>query len=86
MSDNASKQPGNLQELMLHETAVAWLRKRLAETVPRKAWLETRDAFSARLKTCCEGVNRDLDVEGLCGDFPKRVAKLRSRQGGRLSE
>ena len=86
MGDNASKQPGNLQELMLHETAVAWLRKRLAETVPRKAWLETRDAFSARLKTCCEGVNRDLDVEGLCGDFLKRVAKLRSRQGGRLSE
>ena len=50
MGDNASKQPGNLQELMLHETAVSWLRTRLAESVPRRAWLETRGAFAARLK------------------------------------
>ena len=86
MGENASKQPGNLQELMLHETAVSWLRVRLAESVPRQPWLETRDAFSTRLKRCCEKVNRDLDVEGLCRSFPKRIAKLRERRGDRLAE
>ena len=86
MGDNASKQPGNLQELMLHETAVSWLRTRLAESVPQRAWLETRDAFAARLKQCCDKVNRDLDVDGLCKSFPKRIAKLRARKGDRLGE
>ena len=30
--DDASRQPGKLQEIMLHETAVSWLRVRLART------------------------------------------------------
>ena len=86
MGDNASKQPGNLQELMLHETAVSCLRTRLAESVPRRAWLETLDAFAARLKQCCDKVNRDLDVDSLCKSFPKRIAKLHARKGDRLWE
>ena len=28
--------------------------------------------------------NRDLDVEGLCRGFPKRLRKLEEREGGRL--
>ena len=41
---DASMQPGKLQGLMLHETAVAWMRLRLARTVPAKAWKESRNA------------------------------------------
>ena len=83
---NASKQPGNLRELVLHETVVSWLRVRLVESIPQRACLQTREAFSTRLKMCCESVNRDLDVEGLCKSFPKRIAKLRERQGDRLTQ
>ncbi len=32
MRDDAGKQPGSLQEVLLHETAVAWIRCRLACT------------------------------------------------------
>ena len=35
MRSDASKQPGELQELMLHETAVSWLNSRLAATNPK---------------------------------------------------
>ena len=34
VGSDASVQPGKLQELMLHEIAVAWVRVRLAQTVP----------------------------------------------------
>ena len=38
MGDDASRQPGGLKDLMLHETAVAWLTDRLKVTVPAKPW------------------------------------------------
>ena len=53
MGDDAGKQPGSLQEVLLHETAVAWIRRRLACTVPVKCWEETRQEYSTRLKRCC---------------------------------
>ena len=43
MGDDAGKQPGSLQEVLLHETAVAWIRRRLACTVPVNCWEETRE-------------------------------------------
>ena len=86
LGNNARVQPGNLQELMLHETAVAWIRYRLGRSVPRKAWEESREAFTARLKEVCEDINENLDVEGLCRDFLARITKLVACTGGRLSE
>ena len=47
MGDNASAQPGHMQEVLLHETAVSWIRLRLAATVPSKPWLETRGSTPA---------------------------------------
>ena len=86
MGQNARLQPGNLSEVLLHETAVSWLRVRLAETVPAKAWAETREEYSTRLRQCCQTVNKFYNVDGLCRDFPMCVAKLKDRKGGRLNE
>ena len=69
-----------------HETAVSWLRHRLSETLPKRCWEETPEAFGARLRSCCTDINAKLDVEGLCWDFPKRVQKLVDQKGGRLKE
>lgn len=44
MGKDASKQPGHMQELMLHETTVGWMRKLLAETTPQKCWTQFREA------------------------------------------
>ena len=82
--DDASAQPGKLQEVMLHETAVSWIRLRLARSVPAKAWEETREQYTARLKSICREINETLDVEGLCRALPARIAKLVERKGDRL--
>ena len=86
MGDDASIQPGSLQELMLHETPVAWIRHKLSKSVPGKAWEESRDAYTWRLKQVVEDINRTHDVEGLCRNFMARIAKLVENEGGRLSE
>ena len=70
---------------MLHETAVSWIRLRLGRTVPAKPWEETRAEYTARLKTICEDINTNLEVENLCRGFQKRIDKLVDREGGRIS-
>ena len=85
MGDDAGKQPGSLQEVLLHETAVAWIRRRLACTVPVNCWEETREEYGTRLKRCCEHINNEHDVDGLCRGFPKRCKKLDDAKGGRLN-
>ena len=47
---DASIQPGHLQEVMLHETAVVWVWQRLAKTLPRASWEETVGKYFGRLK------------------------------------
>lgn len=84
--EDASVQPGHMQEVMLHETAVSWLRVRLEDSLPRRCWEETTDAFAARLRTCCADINSELDVDGLCRPFPTRIQKLVDAEGGRLKE
>ena len=86
LGDNGSVQPGNLQELMLHETAVAWIRVRLARSVPPSPWEESREAYGARLKRVCEEINATLDVDSLCRNFVKRVDALVANKGERLAE
>ena len=84
--DDASAQPGKLQELMLHETAVSWLRLRLARSVPSRPWLETRAEYEARLKQCCDDINMNLNVDGLCRALNSRIDALLRSEGGRLPQ
>ena len=44
--EDARIQPGNLQEAMLHETAVAWVRYRLAKTVLSRPWEATEQEYA----------------------------------------
>ena len=83
--DDASAQPGRLQEVMLHETAVSWMRHRLARSVPAKPWEETREQYSSILKQVVAEINETLDVEGLCRALPKRIEDLVATRGDRLS-
>ena len=53
-------------------------------SVPSRPWEETPDALAARLRQCFTAVNADLNVEQLCRDFPKRIAKLVQNEDGRL--
>ena len=84
--DDASEQPGELQELMLHETAVAWCRYRFARCVPPRPWLETSADYGRRLKAVVADINRCLDVDQLCRELPSRVSLLLAAEGGRLAK
>ncbi len=86
MGADASAQPGSLQELLLHETAVSWMRVGLAKTVPKECWAETLPASRSRLKAVCASINAKHDVAGLCRELPDRVADLDQRRGGRLAK
>ena len=83
--DDAGHQPGNLQEVMLHETAVSWIRRREALNRMAKPWEETPEQFGSRLKGIVQDINDTLNVEGLCRAFPQRLQKLVDRDGDRIS-
>ena len=83
---NASVQPRQLQEVMLHETAVLWMRARLTKTVPKKSWEETLETYRSRLKDCAAHINGYHDVSGLCHELPSRLVELDRLKGDRLSK
>ena len=83
--NDAGRQPGNLQEVMLHETAVSWIRRREALNRMTKPWEETPEQFATRLKGVVQEINDTLNVEGLCRAFKQRVQKLVDREGDRIS-
>ena len=83
-SDDASVQPGSLSDLMLHETAVAWIRHKEGLTLPRRPWTESREAFGARMKQIVVTINGEHDVDGLCRELPMRIGKLIEKRGGKL--
>ena len=84
--DDARVQPGNLQEAMLHETAVAWVRTRLDRTLPKRPWEEDDDAYAKRLKAAAAYINESHNVSGLCLEFPARVASILEAEGGRIKK
>lgn len=81
---NASVQPGQLQEFMLHETAESWMRNQLTKTLPQKPWEETVDDYHTRLRACAAYINDNYDVEGLCKELPQRVESFLARKGDRI--
>ncbi len=84
MGDDAKVQPGHMQEILLHETAVAWIRWRLTLTTPKQCWLETRAQYTTRIKGVVDDIDANLDVEGLCRDLPQRLDDVIEAKGGRI--
>ena len=83
--DCAAAQPGNMQDVLLHETAVSWMRYREARCRPQIPWQETPADLGVRLRKCCQEINDKLDVEGLCRGWPKRVQEVVDAQGDRIT-
>ena len=82
--DNASIQPGTLQEVMLHETAVSWIRYRERTRRPATPWTETYADFGTRLRSICQEINNTLDVEDLCRALPARAQAVVDAEGRRI--
>ena len=83
--DDAGIQPGNIQEVLLHETAMSWIRRSDSLNRMTKPWDETPEQFAMRLTDIVHEINDTLKVEGLCRSFKQRVQKLLERDGERIS-
>ena len=83
--DDASIQPGSLQEVLLHETVVAWVRSREKVTQPKYPWTETEAQYGSRLRGICQYINQNYDVDSLCRALLKRVQKVVDAGGGRIN-
>ena len=83
--DSAAVQPGNLQELLLHETAVGWIRHREPKTRLQRPWEETIAQFTSRFKGIAQDINDNLNVDDLCRALPRRVQELVDREGDRIN-
>ena len=77
-------QPGNLQEVRLHETAVPWIRRRESLTRSTEPWKETVPELAKRMREIAHDENANLNVEGLCRAFPKRLQLLVHAEGDRI--
>lgn len=86
MGDDASRQPSTLQDLMLHETAIAWVRKKMGTSTPPQPWLETKKQFKDRMLEACRQINEEYDVDGLCKELPNRLATFKNREGDTLKK
>ena len=82
-TDNKA-QPADLADLLLHETAVSHVMKRLRYTRPRKPWLETRQQFTDRMQRVVKDVNKSVDLVGICCEYPTRLRALVEKKGDRL--
>ena len=83
---DAKKQSPEMPDLLLHETAVSWLRGALRKMKPEVApWPETPAQWSRRMMKAVAEVNDgSKDVEALCMQFPDRIEECLAEKGGRL--
>ena len=77
-------QPGDIADMLLHETVTSWLRARLAKSgaALAKAWEETLKELAKRIEKDVRDLNRICDVKGLCMEFPERLRALKEDTHG----
>ena len=77
-------QPREIGDVLLHETAVSWLRREEEKTRPRAPWLETPVELERRMLAAVRHINKEFDVHGLTMQFPERLHTLVVTDGDRL--
>ena len=68
-------QPPDLADVLLHETAVSWLRRQEEQTRPTRPWEETPQQLAVRLRQGVSRINKEFDVRGLCMELPGRLLR-----------
>ena len=84
--DEAKWQPPDLPDVLLHETAVAWVRgffKKRPFKVKKKV-KHNFTLFAKMLRQCELHINKKYAVTGLCKAFPRRIQALIKAKGDRL--
>ena len=83
--DDASQQSPDMPDLLLHETSVAWFRKKMRKQRPVcTPWEETQAQWIARARLVVAHVNANHRVDRLCQQFPQRLQACKDSAGERL--
>lgn len=83
--EDARVQSPDMGDILLHETAVAWFRKRMQKERPATApWQETPQAWDRRARRVVQHINENFDVASLCRQFPQRLRAVVDSGGERL--
>ena len=84
--ENASDQPPDCPDVLLHETAVGWIRKFFKKhPFSRAADLDINvERVKALMVQCIRHINQEYEVEALCSAWPKRLRDLVDNGGERL--
>ena len=85
-TEGPGKQPADIADVLLHETAISWLKMRMARMSPtvRKPWEETPAQYAVRLKGNVSDINKTCGGSALSGSFLRRMEALAKKGGGRL--
>ena len=86
VGEDAAWQPGDLADIFMHETVVAWVRRyfRKNPVTQNKGLEANKAAVIASLKACEKHINKEYDVRALCSSMPKRTQMLLSKEADRL--
>ena len=84
--DHALWQPGDIPDMLLHETAVAWVRKFLKQHPVNIVENMDRNikSLEEKLGEAVDHINTYYEVEDLCRSFPRRLQELKDAEGARL--
>ena len=74
----APKQPGKLPDMLLHETAVAWLRWKMQPSTPACLWEETREVKRKHQST----LEKWAYTDGTVQYFDRTDAEAEERKRG----
>ena len=84
---DASSQPADIPDVLLHETAVSLFKRELSRERPcRPAWKETREEFVARVSKAAAETNRRCNLHRLCCGYLKRLQLVVEKKGDRLKK
>jgi len=84
--EHSKWQPPDLADVLLHETAVSWIRKFLKQHPVRlvKDMDENTRRVKAVLQEACSHINTHYEVDDLCSSLPDRLQALVEKEGERL--
>ena len=84
---DASQQPSDLADVLLHETAIACFKRNLAASTPSaEPWKETRQDFQARVARVAKEANSKCDLRLLCCEYLTHLEMLVQTTGDRLKK
>ena len=83
---DASSQPPDIADVLLHETVAAWVRLYMKKyPFSRSGSLDAQETrLRGLLVECAEHINENYKVDELCRSFPARLEELVAKGGERL--